>query len=46
MGKLADRTVLKLTRGEELDSPRVELATELVVRSSTATMSARGSGGV
>ncbi|MEU5344595.1 MULTISPECIES: LacI family DNA-binding transcriptional regulator [unclassified Streptomyces] len=36
MGKLAVRTVLKLTRGEELDSPRVELATELVVRSSTA----------
>ncbi|WAU81369.1 LacI family DNA-binding transcriptional regulator [Streptomyces sp. Qhu-G9] len=36
MGKLAARTVLRLTRGEKLDSPRVELATELVVRSSTA----------
>ncbi|MFC8661068.1 LacI family DNA-binding transcriptional regulator [Streptomyces sp. NPDC057199] len=47
MGKLAVRTVLKLTRGEELDSPRVELATELVVRSSTAPVPAgrRGGGG-
>lgn len=36
MGKLAVRTVLRLTEGEELDSPRVELATELVVRASTA----------
>ncbi|WP_406489799.1 LacI family DNA-binding transcriptional regulator [Streptomyces phaeochromogenes] len=46
MGKLAVRTVLRLTRGEELDSPRVELATELVVRSSTAPVPAgrRGSG--
>ena len=36
MGKLAARTVLRQARGEEIDSPRVELATELVVRSSTA----------
>ncbi|KAF4410221.1 LacI family DNA-binding transcriptional regulator [Streptomyces lycii] len=36
MGKVAARTVLRQSRGEELDSPRVELATELVVRASTA----------
>ncbi|MDT9686662.1 LacI family DNA-binding transcriptional regulator [Streptomyces sp. TRM76323] len=36
MGKTAVRTVLRLAREEELDSARVELATELVVRSSTA----------
>ncbi|WP_327181909.1 LacI family DNA-binding transcriptional regulator [Streptomyces sp. NBC_01334] len=36
MGKLAARTVLSLARGERPDSPRVELGTELVVRSSTA----------
>ncbi|CAM5330855.1 LacI family transcriptional regulator OS=Streptomyces griseorubiginosus OX=67304 GN=AQJ54_25720 PE=4 SV=1 [Streptomyces griseorubiginosus] len=36
MGKLAVRTILKLTRNEPPDSPRVELGTELVVRSSTA----------
>jgi LacI family transcriptional regulator len=36
MGKLAVRTVLSLARGERPDSPRVELGTELVVRSSTA----------
>ena len=36
MGKLAVRTVLRLARGEQPDSPRVELGTELVVRSSTA----------
>lgn len=46
MGKLAVRTILKLTRGEELDSPRVELATELVVRSSTAPVPAGRRGGV
>ncbi|MFD6287821.1 LacI family DNA-binding transcriptional regulator [Streptomyces sp. NPDC060205] len=38
MGKLAVRTVLRLTRGRSLDSPRVELATELVVRASTAAL--------
>lgn len=36
MGKLAVRTILKLTRNEPPDSPRVELGTELVVRASTA----------
>ncbi|MEV6965584.1 LacI family DNA-binding transcriptional regulator [Hamadaea sp. NPDC051192] len=36
MGMLAARTVLRLARGEEVESPRVELATELVVRDSTA----------
>ncbi|MGW1750477.1 LacI family DNA-binding transcriptional regulator [Streptomyces sp. NPDC002092] len=36
MGKLAVGTVLRLARGEQPDSPRVELGTELVVRSSTA----------
>ncbi|MEU3340192.1 LacI family DNA-binding transcriptional regulator [Streptomyces sp. NPDC006668] len=36
MGKLAVRTALRLTRDEQPDSPRVELGTELVVRSSTA----------
>ncbi|WP_329116952.1 LacI family DNA-binding transcriptional regulator [Streptomyces sp. NBC_01465] len=36
MGKVAARTVMRLARGEELDSPRVELATELVLRASTA----------
>ncbi|MGW0142146.1 LacI family DNA-binding transcriptional regulator [Streptomyces calvus] len=36
MGRLAARTVLRLTRGEQPDSPRVELGTELVVRASTA----------
>ncbi|MEV5547613.1 LacI family DNA-binding transcriptional regulator [Streptomyces sp. NPDC052309] len=36
MGKLAVRTVLRLARGERPDSPRVELGTELIIRSSTA----------
>ncbi|MFF0372554.1 LacI family DNA-binding transcriptional regulator [Micromonospora sp. NPDC005087] len=36
MGRLAARTVLRLAQGEAIDSPRVELATELVVRDSTA----------
>jgi LacI family transcriptional regulator len=35
MGMLAARTVLRLARGEQPDSPRVELATDLVVRDST-----------
>ena len=33
---LAARTVLRLAQGEKIESPRVELATELVVRDSTA----------
>jgi LacI family transcriptional regulator len=36
MGKAAARTALRLAHGEEVDSLRVELATELVVRASTA----------
>ncbi|MGJ5895694.1 LacI family DNA-binding transcriptional regulator [Streptomyces niveiscabiei] len=36
MGKLAVRTALRLAHDEHPDSPRVELGTELVVRSSTA----------
>ncbi|MDB1088261.1 LacI family DNA-binding transcriptional regulator [Streptomyces sp. ACA25] len=36
MGKMAARTVLRKARGEEIDSPRVELATELMIRASTA----------
>jgi LacI family transcriptional regulator, galactose operon repressor len=35
MGMLAARTVLNLARGGQPDSPRVELATDLVVRDST-----------
>ncbi|MER6620230.1 MULTISPECIES: LacI family DNA-binding transcriptional regulator [unclassified Streptomyces] len=42
MGKLAVRTVLRLTRGEQPDSPRVELGTDLVVRASTAAPAERG----
>lgn len=36
MGRLAARTVLRQAHGEETEDLRVELATELVVRSSTA----------
>ena len=36
MGRVALRTALRLAAGDELDSYHVELATELVVRSSTA----------
>ncbi|WP_433384716.1 LacI family DNA-binding transcriptional regulator [Micromonospora sp. KLBMP9576] len=36
MGRLAARTVLRLAQGDGVDSPRVELATNLVVRDSTA----------
>lgn len=36
MGMLAARTVLRLARGETIESPRVELATDLVVRDSAA----------
>jgi len=39
MGALAARTVLRLSRGETVETPRVELATELVVRESTAPVS-------
>ena len=36
MGVLAARTALRLARGEKIESPRIELATELVIRDSTA----------
>ncbi len=36
MGALAARTVLRLAAGEEIESPRVELATTLIVRESSA----------
>ena len=36
MGSLAARTVLDMAAGNEVDSPRLELATELVVRESTS----------
>jgi LacI family transcriptional regulator len=36
MGRMAARTVLRQMQGEETDSLRIELATELVVRASTA----------
>jgi LacI family transcriptional regulator len=36
MGRVALRTALQLAAGEQIDSHHVELATELVVRSSTA----------
>ncbi|MFI5896742.1 LacI family DNA-binding transcriptional regulator [Actinoplanes sp. NPDC051513] len=36
MGRVAMRRLLRLVAGEELTSPRVELATDLVVRKSTA----------
>jgi LacI family transcriptional regulator len=36
MGAVALRTALRMAAGEELDSHHVELATELIVRKSTA----------
>jgi LacI family transcriptional regulator len=36
MGVLAARTVLRLVRGEEIETLRFELATQLVIRESTA----------
>ncbi|KKJ93607.1 LacI family DNA-binding transcriptional regulator [Micromonospora sp. HK10] len=38
MGLLAARTILRLAQGERIESPRVELATELVVRDSVAPL--------
>ena len=38
MGGLAARTVLRLSRGEPIETPRLELATELVIRESTALL--------
>jgi LacI family transcriptional regulator len=39
MGRLAARTALRLVQGEPIETPRIELATELVVRNSTAPYS-------
>lgn len=36
MGMLAARTVLRLAAGETIESPRVELATDLIERDSAA----------
>jgi len=38
MGSVAARTVLQLAAGKDIDSRRVELSTELVVRNSTAPL--------
>jgi LacI family transcriptional regulator len=38
MGALAARTVLRLAAGDEIESPRVELATTLVTRESTTSL--------
>jgi LacI family transcriptional regulator len=42
MGAVALRTALRLAAGEKLDAHHVELATELVVRESTAPPGAGG----
>jgi len=44
MGGVALRAALRLAAGEKLDSHHVELATELIVRSSTAPPPPAGSG--
>jgi LacI family transcriptional regulator len=44
MGTLAARTVLRLAEGEAIESPGIELATELVVRESTARPTGRRQG--
>ncbi len=41
MGLLAARTVLRLAQGEEIETPGIELATELVVRDSSAPLKSR-----
>jgi LacI family transcriptional regulator, galactose operon repressor len=40
MGMVAARTILRLLQGDQLESPKVELATELIVRESTAVLAA------
>ena len=37
MGVLATRTLLRLARGEPVENPRIELATDLMVRDSTSS---------
>ncbi|TCO32337.1 LacI family transcriptional regulator [Kribbella orskensis] len=39
MGMVAARSVIRLMNGEDLESPKVELATELIVRDSTYAIS-------
>ncbi|MEU8817403.1 substrate-binding domain-containing protein [Actinoplanes sp. NPDC048796] len=39
MGRVAMRRLLRLAAGERLESPRIELATELIVRKSTSKLS-------
>jgi LacI family transcriptional regulator len=41
MGLVAARTVLRLAQGEEIETPRIELATDLVVRDSSAPLKSR-----
>jgi len=38
MGVAAARTLLRIVNGERLESTRIELATQLVVRGSTARL--------
>ncbi|GIF05648.1 LacI family DNA-binding transcriptional regulator [Actinoplanes siamensis] len=38
MGALAARTILRLSRGETIETPRVELVTKLIVRESTKSL--------
>ncbi|GAA2902578.1 LacI family transcriptional regulator [Actinoplanes cyaneus] len=38
MGSLAARTILRLSRGETIETPRVELVTKLIVRESTTSL--------
>jgi LacI family transcriptional regulator len=38
MGIVAARTVLRLAQGEQIETPRIELATELIVRDSSAPL--------
>jgi LacI family transcriptional regulator len=45
MGSTAVRTALRLARGEPVDSHHVELATQIVVRTSTAAPGNRSQGG-
>lgn len=42
MGALAARTVLRLSRGEAIETPRVELVTKLIVRESTSSLGESG----
>jgi len=41
MGRVAMRRLLRLIAGEVLASPRIELATQLIIRKSTAVLSGR-----